>query len=380
MPSLETFIISDEDGFQALANDWNRLASLTNADSVFFRHEWSDASWQWLKQEGCELCIVCVRRDGNLIGLCPLVRRRITLAGIRMRKLSSLAVPDNQEFSLLADPQDVECVAAALFSALRNGTVQWDLLDFEKLPCELPSTKALLNAASESRYAIQETLRHANPGIDLRGGWDAYYGRRSRRLKKGNNLVRNRLERDGKVVEIQCIDSSNDDLDLQSLLRVLEDISARSWKSVTGLTLDNPGPGAFLARLSELASRNAWLLVWLLLIDQKPVAMEYQLEFNSVVSGLRADFDDEYSDSSPGTLLNWRIIEQLFGRDASYYALGPGSNAYKARWVEESRELVDVVIYGNSLRANAVRTLQLYVKPFVKRILGKNGASSREDD
>lgn len=104
------------------------------------------------------------------------------------------------------------------------------------------------------------------------------------------------------------------------------------------------------------------------------------MEFNSVVSGLRADFDDEYSDSSPGTLLNWRIIEQLFGRDASYYALGPGSNAYKARWVEESRELVDVVIYGNSLRANAVRTLQLYVKPFVKRILGKNGASSSEDD
>ena len=138
-------------------------------------------------------------------------------------------------------------------------------------------------------------------------------------MKKGNNLIVNRLKRDNKSVEIRCYDhAAADSYDLASLMKTLVSLSASSWKASTGLTLDQQGPGAFINRLSELAMRNAWLLVWVLTIDGEPAAMEYQLEFKGVVSGLRADYDSRFDGYSPGTLLNWRIIEQLFERDASF--------------------------------------------------------------
>lgn len=371
MQDLGYSLIHDEVGFQSLANDWNELAASTDRNSVFLRHEWADAAWQWLKIDGKELCIVCVQRDGQLIGLCPLVRHQVRCDGMHTWQLSGLAIPDSQELSLLADPADINDVAAGLVSALNSGSIRWDTMVLEKLPVNLPSTQALQDAAAEGGYVSRKLSQYENPGISLAGEWEAYYGRRSRRLKKGNNLVRNRLQRDGKAVEIQCIDSRSEVLDPGSLLRTLTDISARSWKASTGLTLDNPGPGAFLARLSEHGLEKGWFLAWILTIDGEPVAMEYQLEFNGVISGLRADYDEGTRDYSPGTLLNWRIIEQLFGRGASYYALGPGSNPYKARWIENSRDLVDLIVYGNSLRARVVRLVEQRMKPLVKRILGK---------
>ena len=42
------------------------------------------------------------------------------------------------------------------------------------------------------------------------------------------------------------------------------DISRRSWKTETGNSLDNPGPQAFVRRLSELACERGWLSVWLM--------------------------------------------------------------------------------------------------------------------
>ena len=171
-------------------------------------------------------------------------------------------------------------------------------------------------------------------------------------------------------MEIRCYDfAAAGDFELASLLRTLVSLSARSWKASTGLTLENEGPGAFITRLSEHAMRNSWLLVWVLTINGEPAAMEYQLEFNGVVSGLRADYDSRFDQYSPGTLLNWKIIEQLFERDASYYSLGPGSNQYKMRWAEEQHQLNTVVLYGTSIRGRTVHAVELYIRPLVRRVM-----------
>ena len=96
--------------------------------------------------------------------------------------------------------------------------------------------------------------------------------------------------------------------------------------------------------------------------------MEYQLEFNGIVSGLRADYDQKFTEFSPGTLLNWRIIEQLFERDASLYSLGPGCNQYKMRWAEEERKLKTLVGYGNLARGRAACAVEKYMRPLARRI------------
>jgi CelD/BcsL family acetyltransferase involved in cellulose biosynthesis len=369
MASIERLCICDRLTFQRLADEWNRLAVRTNPNSVFFRHEWFDSVWCWTR-DTCDYRIVCVRRDGELIGICPLVLRRSRSAHIVVSVLEFLAVPDTQECTLLADPADIDNVVAALIDYISSREMRWDVMRLEKLRADSRVTHEILAGMRRTSFRVQVLDGGSNPGIGLEDDWPSYYSRRSRRLKKGNNLIVNRLKRDNKLVEIRCYDiAAAGDYELASLLRTLVSLSARSWKASTGLTLENQGPGAFITRLSEHAMHNSWLLVWVLTIDGEPAAMEYQLEFNGVVSGLRADYDSRFDRYSPGTLLNWRIIEQLFKRDASYYSLGPGSNQYKMRWAEEQHQLNTVVVYGTSVRGRAVHALEMYIRPLARRVM-----------
>lgn len=368
MDPLRLDCIRDDRGFQSLAEDWNRLARDTNPRSVFLRHEWFDAAWCWLRRSA-ELCIVCVRRGDELVGICPFVLRRTKRSGIPLSALEFLTIPDTQEAALLAAPADARAVADALCGYLAGGDLAWDVADLQKLQAGSVGLEALRSAAAASGFSVRVTEAGSNPGLGLRDGWEAYYGRRSRRLKKGNNHAANRIKRDGREVTIRCYDSSNrEDYDRGALLETLANLSGRSWKADTGLTLDNPEPRAFIERLTAHADENGWLLAWLLSIDGTPAAMEYQLEYEGVVSGLRADYDQRYDDLSPGTLLNWRIIERLFDRDATYYSLGPGSNAYKMRWSEHDEMLFSVLVYSKSLRGRLLFGIDAVLRPAARRL------------
>lgn len=369
MSSLCWNIIRDEKEFRSLARDWNRLAAETDAKSVFLRHEWADAAWQWLRTDECELRVVCVEKNGHVEGILPLIIRRIAISLVNVRQLECLAVPDTQEFSLLACSTNVDEVADCIFAALASDEIAWDVMKLEKLPEDLATTNAIAHAATRHGFFSRILNQHENPGIRLDDTWEEYYGRRSRRLKKGNNLVRNKLQRDGKVVEVKCIEDIDPGPELDELISTLARLSARSWKADTGLTLENPGPAAFLTRLGQSAAECSWLLTWLLTINGEPVAMELQLKFEGVVSGLRADYDERVAEYSPGTLLNWRIIEKLFDSDASYYSLGPGSNSYKARWTETGKKLCDIMVYGASPFGRVAGVVETKLKPIVKKLM-----------
>jgi len=368
MPTIECSCITDEAGFQSLADEWNFLAARTDPCSVFLRHEWFDAAWCWKNGTG-NLCIVCIRRDAELIGICPLVLRRSTQSLLAVTVLEFLAVPDTQECGFLADPADLDDVIEGMMDYLSSSEIRWDIIRLEKLRADSPAIQALNDTMCRTGCTVQDLDDGINPGIGLEDDWASYYRRRSRRLKKGNNLIVNHLKRDDRQVEIRCYDSATtNDFDVASLMKTLVSLSASSWKSDTGLTLENEGPGAFIARLSEHAVLNSWFLAWVLTIDGEPAAMEYQLEFNGVVSGLRADYDPRFNEYSPGTLLNWKIIEQLFDREASSYLLGPGSNQYKMRWTEERRQLKTLVAYGTSARGRAVWAMEIYMRPLARSI------------
>ena len=368
MSALEFHIILDENGFQGMAADWNRLATATDNRSVFLRHEWFDAAWRWL-DGSAELFIVCARRGDETVGICPLVRRTEKRSGLSLQVLAFLTVPDTQEVTLLADPENVRAIADGLFEYLASAAPSWDIADLDKLATGAPGFGVLTSAAVSAGFAISVGEAALSMGIGLADGWEAYYARRSRRLKKGNNHAANRIKRDDRTVDIRCYDSANrEEYNCRELLDVMIALSGKSWKADTGLTLNNPGPKAFVERLTEHAANNGWLLAWVLYLDGEAVAMEYQLEYDGVVSGLRADYDQAFDDLSPGTLLNWRIIERLFGRGASYYSLGPGSNAYKKRWAEEEVELNSVLVYAKSWRGRTLRMVDTVLRPAARKM------------
>lgn len=369
-PDLAVEWITGEAEFEALREPWNRLVSTTRRQGAFLRHEWFDAAWQWRKDEHCLLRIALVSRGVELVGICPLVLQTTKLGGLPVRRLDFLSVPDTQFCDLVCDNAETAAVCATIMPALKDRAREWDVLELKHLPDGAAATGLLEQTPSQVGIDCERTPWDANAYIDLTEGWDAFYGRRSRSLKKANNLAANRLRKAGEL-EIQWLRGERANPEhVDALLEEFVAISARSWKAETGLTLENAGPGAFIRRLTRHAMEQGWLSMWGLRLGHRLVAMEYQLIFGGDVFALRADFDQSLETVSPGSYLNAHLLKQLFASGLHRYWLGPGPNPYKARWTEQSEPLFCIKAYSPTARGHAHRLNERLVRPAARNVLG----------
>lgn len=369
MTTIRTEYIAAEENFFKLRDAWNRLAEDTDPTSVFLRHEWFDAAWQWLRASA-ELCVLAIYDGGQLIGIWPLVVKQSKHRGIRIRSIEFLCVPDTQECDVLSASGERERVLDHGVAFLISGKIEWDTLTLDKLCVDRATYTRLPDILSRvHRLACRSDLSGDNFGIRLDGTWKGFYAGRTRRLKKGNNHIRNRIERAGMSIEIEWQKpSSLAEANRHRLLDIITEISSESWKQETSLTLDQEDPQRFVSRLIEHAASEGWLSIWLLKFDGRPVAQELQLVYRGQVAALRADYRASSRDYSPGAYLNWQLIEQLFESSESNYWMGPGSNEYKLRWSDTQTALGRVTVFASSLRGMACRLLELALLPALRRL------------
>ncbi len=364
--ALEVVRISDYAAFLGLRDAWNDVASTR---SVFLRHEWFDAAWQWRRlEDAARLAIHCVFRGPRLVGILPLIARDDGRSAVASSVLEYLTVPDTQLCDLIAAAPDRIEVAGALAADLIAWRSAWDRLKIPHLPEDALARGAFRTALQNRGARVCETHVGGNPYVNLDTGWDAYYATRSRSLKKANNLAANRLKKAGEVRVAWIEPDANLADDPKAGVEAALAISANSWKRSTGNSLDNPGPQAFIRRLSELAVAQRWMSLWLLWLDGRPMAMEYQLVFDGNVHALRSDFVDSGEDLSPGSHLNRHLLEQLFGRRLRRYLMGPGDNPYKKRWTEDAEPLFQFDVYSPTARGRVAGLWECRLKPVLRSI------------
>jgi len=333
---LEVETVADEMAFARLREPWNALLEL--GDGVFLRHEWFDAAWGWAR-ESATLHVLCVRDSGRLIGIAPLcVRARMSaVPGIRV--LEFLTIPDSPHCDFIARSNDRERVIECVLEHLRQQPPRCDAIEFARLLESATALKELQRTAARQGLRLYACGVDSELGVKLEGSWEQYYATRSRRLKKGNNLVANHLKRQYAAIEVERVDRSAGTEWTEQLIAEVTRISANSWKRGTGTTFECAGPGEFLRRWTYAALARGWLNIWLLRLDGMAVAAEFQVIDGDTVQALRADFDVAFDATSPGTYLNWQILQQLFDGRRRYYAMGTGHNTYKLRWSNATREL-----------------------------------------
>lgn len=362
---IEARVVTDDGEFQALRDDWNDLVARTARPSAFLSHEWFDAAWQW-RRARASLHVVCCRDGARLVGVLPVVREGTTGA---LRTLEFLTVPDTQSCDVILDRAVGDRACSAIADALMRARPRFDVLHLRYLPAESQAVRVLAPILAARR--AHGDVRHAtdNLFVPLTTPWDAYYSTRSRRLKKAVNLAANRLARAGDIAIERCTHVLPEKID--TLVAELAQVSGRSWKQATGNALDQPGPNAFIRRLTGHASARGWLSVWTLRSAGRLLAMEYQLVADQCVYALRSDFDEAYEDVSPGSHLSRRLLEQLFALGLDRYLMGPGSNEYKLRWAAGSDPVFELAIYAPTLRGRAASAWLRNVKPRLRAVRDK---------
>jgi len=369
-PSIVLSEYTTEVAFSELEAPWGALVSRLSAPSVFLSPEWFNAAWLW-RRDTSTLALLSAQSEGQLVGVIPLVEaRRASRTGPR-RVLEFLTVPDTQFCDVVSDAEFSESVIEAFADWLVASPRRWDVLDLGFLPEDSLVKRHLGPALARRGRPVRFEHDGSNPYLDLDEPWEQYYAGRSRSLKKANNLASNRIGKAGAVTIDRYRPDGLEAHELDSWLRTLVSVSARSWKRESGNSLDNAGPQAFIRRLSELAARKGWLSLWILSLDGKPLAMEYQLIFNGNVHALRADFDADYGEISPGSHLYRVLLEALYSQALARYYMGPGDNPYKLRWTDKSVPLSRFTAYSGSPRGWVASVFDDRLVPIARAVRGR---------
>jgi CelD/BcsL family acetyltransferase involved in cellulose biosynthesis len=332
-------------GFQEIRDEWSRFLDDISITSPFLSYDWFECCVTAYGSDN-SLSILLVRTDQRIEGIAPLWRAKHVHRGVTMTALGFISGPDTPYVDFIVREEAREAALAAVVEHLFSERRDWDLMLLAGWPVESPNYQMFLSLI-ESRRA-KNTLRTTalSPYLTIECGWQEYLLGRSPKFRKTRRNILNRMSRLGDV-EVELHHRDPDGSVLDSALSV----SSRSWKEKQGFTiLQQEGARAFFKALTERAQQKNWLMIWLLKLDGKPVAMEYDLVYEGFVQALRADYDLEYATHSPGAYLESRIMERLFDMNCREYCTGPGLNPYKLRWTESLRKTMTIKVYGGTMR------------------------------
>jgi CelD/BcsL family acetyltransferase involved in cellulose biosynthesis len=338
--------LETHDRVAALEQEWDELAGRLRA-SPFLRPGWI-AAWGEAFAPG-PLVIHAARRDGALVGVVPLARRRDAL-----RSASNEHSP---EFGFLsADREVAEELAAAVFAG-NQAAVCLDFVDPSDIGLE-----ACRRRARDIGYRTMERLRLRSPYLVVDGDWSRH-GRPGTRRESERRL--RRLSETGNV-ELDIADGGER---LDELLEEGFRVEASGWKGRQGTAIvQRPETRAFYAAVARWAADRGWLRLAFLRLDRRPLAFLFGLEADAVFYSLKSGFDPEFRRYGPGALLRYQLLARAFSEGLRRYEFLGDADAVKLEWTATHRPRIVFRAYAPSLSGLLRWTAQAHAYPLARRV------------
>jgi len=362
-PSLHVEEIVSDSEWKAIRHSWDGLLQSTEDNSPFLSHDWLSASFQNFHC-GKRLHILAVREGSTFVGLAPFWQFQETRYFIRVNKLGFIISPDAPfvDFLIHKDKRR-EVLSVLLDYLMHHNQRSWDILSLEQWPGNSPNYQIFRELLFErrQRFCIGQTSQ--TPYIQIAGEWEAFLQTRSVRFRKSHRNIVNKANRQYKV-EPQCFVKDSEGTIYETVL----DVTTRGWKHKEGLAISSRDDfRGFFKQITAIASQKGWLMVWLLRLDGKAVAVEYDFVWDKKVYALRADFDNDYRSYSPGTYLEYHIIRYLFEKGYREYSTGPGLNEYKLSWTNQVHDNFTLQLFNSTVRGLALWKLERF-RSFLKQV------------
>lgn len=306
-----------------VADEWAAVAG--PAGNIFATWEWISTWWRHFGDDR-ELRVALARAtDGRPAAIIPLYvssRRPLTL----LRFLGH--GPGDWQGPIHA-PADALLAASAMEQMLSQMD-DWDLLLAEHVR---PQQRWA------SRVGATVARRAAFPILTFRGrSWEELLAQRSRNFR---DQVRRRERRLARAHELRYRLSDEQHLDQD--VRLLFSLHAARWQREASGALAGRRQD-FHLDFSRLALDRGWLRLWVMELDQRPVAIWYGFRYAGVEWYSQAGRDPDFAAGSVGFVLLAHTIRAAMQDGASAYWFLRGGEAYKARFAEEDAGIETLLV------------------------------------
>lgn len=306
-----------------------------------------------------------LKKDGRLIGAAPLMLTKDKMRGFPINKIAFMGESSWTTGDFLTTEQKEKALEKIIEYLLG---INWDMMDLQNVPeesenirimAEILKTKGINHLtipASSSPYLIADT------------SWESFYNQRSIRFKKAMRNKINKINKSG-TIKIQKYSAPEE---VRHVLPIIFEIGLKGWKHKINNAISSTEENKkFYTQLSEAMSSMGWLNVWLLSLNEKPIAFEYHISYKNTIHGLIADYDEDYRELSPGSILDFNIMQHVFQNEKCEYDLGSGNSFYKMNWTEKAKKYQNIYFYKNNFYGNFLTFLEKRIVPVFKLLRNK---------
>ncbi len=314
----------------ALEAEWQHLASVCSAATVFQTCEWNTAWWKHFGSvPGRRLRVITFRdAGGTLVGLAPLMTS--FWYATALRRLSFLGTGTSDYLDILAAPGWEHTVAQSLYEFLESSG-GWQIADFQQIREGSLFCRFLPPAGS--RLKVLDVPGEACPYLPLPSSWDALLQGLGKKTRANVGYYDRALQ---KVYDVE-IGPVTDEAVLDAQMTRLFELHARRWNQ-------RWLPGVFAGRrvqafhrdIARRLLRRDWLRLFTLRLDGETQAALYCFGYGDRLCYYQGGFEPTLARLSLGTVLTARAMQAAIAEDRQVFDFLRGDEPYKAKWTRKA--------------------------------------------
>lgn len=300
------------ESFASLAEEWERLVEESSAPAPFVTPQWQEAWWQEFGGEP-ELLLLAGRRDGQLVGIAPLMMVEDLIAFI-----GSEDVCDYLDFVIA--PGCEELFLGHLLEYLE--ALRWSAFDLHALPEASAALTCFVPLLRERAYVVQNEVEEVCPEVILPATWEEYLASLTR---KDRHELRRKLRRLASApgVRLSEADGQAIEEDVEDFLRLLR--LSRGDKG----TFMNPRRASFFRAIVQRYSQSAKPKLFFLEVAGKRVSSVLLFDCGNSYMLYNSGYDPDYSYLSVGLLLKALCLQEAIAQGKQRFDFLRGAEPYK---------------------------------------------------
>lgn len=346
--------------FEMLRTEWNSIVENNPSYGVCLTFEFMMLWWKLFEKPDKNLCILVIRKNEIIICIAPFIIVREKFLGMPVTKIEFISTakyadsPTNITASLdFLIKEEHELVIYNIISYLNERVKGWHLIRLNPIPADSTTLNLLkkTTAAFNNKFISNEVFSTFN--IKFPESLEKYFASLSKNFRKYLKTNEHKLQQIG-TLNYRMV-TSLDEI-LQMFPYVME-IEKRSWKWDKGVSLNSTAFNNFYKHFIDVGGRLGWIQLWLLQLNDKYIAYDYNILYKNSLIALKGGFDNEYKTYSPGQLLLAQEVKHYFSNGIREINMLWGHTVAKERWDPVADAYNEVFIFKNSVYSRILHFL-----------------------
>ncbi len=366
-PSLHITACTDFASLLPLRDEWNRLLTIAETNTIFQTFEWHQCWWESFGNNR-DLLVLLLRDNGELIGIAPLEVTEKRVNGLSERVLGFIGAGNySSDYCDFIVRQDRPDTIVAILDWLSSSPSVWTQMDLFNLPSHSRHVPLILEHCSHNGSSVISYALYDAPAFVF---GDSKEDRKILR-KKSMRRHFNYFTHHGELLLKHCGDRE----EILSLLEVCFRQHIHRWANTASPSIFlDPQQQRFYRCLVRALDPKDCLRFSLLLYNGEPLAFHFGFEYQHRYIWYKPTFDVSYAKHSPGEVMLKFLLEYAMEKKLKEFDFTIGEEVYKYRFSNTIRSNHRVLIFRRRL-AYALMKLRRRMSP-VRRLLKRSAPVS----